>query len=100
MDSRSIAIEALQSRLGAYKINETGTMQSGNVPHYVKPKNENWRRNDVYLYLDGFYGWWQVQNCLFLKAFCSVSDIYLILDFHILYIHSFEYMQCVLFCWL
>ena len=45
---------------GAYKINETGTHQSGNVPHYVKPQNDNWRRNDVYLYLDGFYGWWQV----------------------------------------
>ena len=48
--------------VGGYQINETGTDLSGNVPHWVKPRNDDWRYHDVYLYLDGFYGWWQVHS--------------------------------------
>jgi len=64
--------------VGGYRINETGTALSGNVPHWVKPRNDNWRYHDIYLYLDGFYGWWQIGNAMhtfaYVNLLCFDSD--------------------------
>jgi len=64
--------------IGGYRINETGTALSGNVPHWVKPRNDAWRYHDIYLYLDGFYGWWQIGNAMhtfaYVNMLCFDSD--------------------------
>ena len=53
--------------VGGYAINSTSTALSDGFPHWVKPPNCNWD-DDVYLYWDGFFGYWQVGGSLHVDA--------------------------------
>eukprot|EP01084_Bolivina_argentea_P233597 393408_1 len=50
--------------VGGYKINTTSTKLSDGYPHWIKPKNINWEYEDIYIYFDGFFGYWQIGNGL------------------------------------
>merc|ERR1719242_521098 len=68
----------MQYYAGGYVLNETGSGLSGGIPHWVKPQNDNWDYHDVYLYYDGFYGWWQIGNGMhtfaYVELICFGSD--------------------------
>ena len=50
---------------GGYAINTTGSALSYGKPHWVKPYNDIWwPYYEVYIYYDGFYGWYQIGSSL------------------------------------
>ena len=48
--------------IGGYEINTTLTQFSG-VPYWIKPPNK-YTENYTYIYYDGFYGYWQIDDKL------------------------------------
>lgn len=53
--------------VGGYVINETSSALSDGFPHWMKPPNCNWD-DDVYLYWDGFFGYWQIGSELHVES--------------------------------
>jgi len=70
--------------VGGYEINRTATLLGDGNPHWVKPYNDYWSFYEIYLYYDGFYGWWQIGSGLHVdlgvQLLCFQEDGYSPLD--------------------
>eukprot|EP01084_Bolivina_argentea_P119189 211354_1 len=66
--------------IGAYEINTTATALSGGVPHWTKPESAQTSSRQMYLYFDGFYGYWQIGYALHVDhgaiLFCYQEEDY------------------------